>query len=60
MEISKNNGLIGRVSAPDTFGSCCQGHTSVESKVAYTTGLARPATRADHSHNLLTNEYTYA
>jgi hypothetical protein len=49
MEISKNNGLISRITAPEIFGSDCRNLQSVESKVAHTTGLEKPATRADHS-----------
>jgi hypothetical protein len=31
------------------FGNDCRNLQTVESKVAHTTGLAKPATRADHS-----------
>ena len=49
MEISESNGLIDRIITPEKFGNDCRNLQTVESKVAHTTGLAKPATRADHS-----------
>ena len=57
MEISKDNGLIGRITAPEIFGSDCRNIHRLKAKLHIQRVLARPATRADHSNNLLTNEY---
>jgi hypothetical protein len=59
MEISKEQRAHRQNHYTRNIRECLSKFKTVESKVAHTTGLAKPATRADHSNDLLTNQYTY-